>query len=343
MFVVLDTNALYADPLLENAAGVALRDAAERLGYRLLLPQVVFDEAVQKQREKIVQATSKLKDAARLLDGYRLALPLDIPTDAGFAEAIDAAVLQYRSELAKLFVGDDRLPYPDDTQQSMAERALTKRRPFLEHDRGYRDTLLWRSILVRAATADDQIYLITGDHGFRRDRDTNELHPELIHEAEELGVPADRIQLLANLGEFVGQFILPQLEAIDEVKMALINHTLETPSDIEDEVGILLNESLYEVQFGSYKEPEYFVIDVIEDVLLASVDEVRRLPNGDIFARTVWSCSVVPDRSPYSYSSIPYSDDEGRYVDALATVDLVLDQTDNRLNTASIADFDILE
>ena len=40
---------------------------------------------------------------------------------------------------------------------------------------------------------------------------------------------------------------------------------------------------------------------------------------------------------------VTYSDDEGRYVDALATVDLVLDQRDNRLNTASIADFDILE
>ena len=60
MLIVLDTSVVFSDPLLDKADALAVNASADKLGHRLTLPQVVFDEAVQKRREQTEEAVSKL-------------------------------------------------------------------------------------------------------------------------------------------------------------------------------------------------------------------------------------------------------------------------------------------
>ena len=69
MLIILDNNVLFQDPSLDKADATVIRETAEQLGYRIVLPEIVFDEAVQKRKEHIEVAINRLKRANRELKG----------------------------------------------------------------------------------------------------------------------------------------------------------------------------------------------------------------------------------------------------------------------------------
>ena len=95
MIIVLDSNILFSDPLLDKAHGLTVRDVAERLGYQIVLPQIVYDEAIQKRREQIEDAVKKRDAAYRDLDQRRLKFDRATIGDGEIAEAVD----RYAAEL----------------------------------------------------------------------------------------------------------------------------------------------------------------------------------------------------------------------------------------------------
>jgi hypothetical protein len=43
----------------------------------------------------------------------------------------------------------ERIPIPEETHEQILERALLRKGPFQNHKDGYRDTLIWLSVLIR--------------------------------------------------------------------------------------------------------------------------------------------------------------------------------------------------
>lgn len=336
MLIVLDTNVVFSDPRLEKADALAVKNAADKLGYRLTLPEVVFDEAIGKRKEQIKETVHKLISALRELKSRGIEHDPVIPGDSDISEAI----AKYTSHLNRLFPQDVRLPYPEEAHAAVAQRAISKRRPFMGHDRGYRDTLIWLAIMSFLKDSNEPVKLVSADSAFRKSKDTNELHEDLLRDLTSEGIDTTRLALYKGLGQLVGDLVAPQLDTLEDIK-TLLEDTLLSGDNLGDQVSILLNESIDEVQLGSYKESDYFTVDVIEDVVFEETTDLRRLPKGEVFVRTVWTCEVSPDTSPFTYTYLPHSGDEGGYISARATIDLVLGSSDYEVIAVDVVEFEV--
>ena len=129
--VVLDSNAVILDLRPKEAAWSRLLRAVREARVRVYLPEIVVDELIahrptvhRPEVANAVMAVRALRDgrSERLVDGL-------LGGGTGF----------------------EVLPYPDVPHREVAARALARRRPFdaLGHD-GYRDALVWESVLALA-------------------------------------------------------------------------------------------------------------------------------------------------------------------------------------------------
>ena len=139
--IVIDTSVLHDDYELAKAPLRELLNIAKLCGARVLLPRVVFDKHVshferdyQKYRSQTEAALDKLSQ-----------LPLvDVP-DVHIPEVTVA----YSDSLQVIAQerGIEFLDYPRVTHQNILRRFFQKRKPFGEKDTGYKDALIWETIL----------------------------------------------------------------------------------------------------------------------------------------------------------------------------------------------------
>ena len=111
-----------------------------------------------------------------------------------------------------------RIPTHEDIpQQDLLSRSLSRRQPFKESGRGYRDALIWEVILRKVVTRDHVTFLVTTNHkDFAKDKDY-ELHRDLIRDLEDKGLPPDGVQLIDTVDSFVDKHVKPHLHSTDAV------------------------------------------------------------------------------------------------------------------------------
>ena len=215
---------------------------------------------------------------------------------------------------------------------------MAQRRPFIGKDRGYRDTLLWLTILSHLRDADEKIALICDDNGFSRSRDQDELHPHLLEDLADAALSGDSVVLYKSLGSFVGDHVAPRLESLEGTKEGIKSGTIDALTDLDDKVGIFLDETVTEVYYGGYRDGVSKGIDVIEGVELQEVEEARLLPSQDLFVRTRWGAWVTTTDD----SHMPYFE-EFEHWKASITVDLVMDQSSYKVKAMEEVAFDLEE
>jgi hypothetical protein len=129
--VVLDSNAVILDLRPREAAWSELLRAVREERVRVYLPEIVVDELIA-HRPSVHQ-----------------------PDVANAVAAVRALREARPDRLVERLLGGGSgftiLPYPDVPHRDVAARALARRRPFdsLGHD-GYRDALIWESVLALA-------------------------------------------------------------------------------------------------------------------------------------------------------------------------------------------------
>lgn len=247
----------------------------------LEIPEVVIDEVVNRYREDLDQAISRVRKSSADLE--RL---LGRSVGAEFAELNAATEAQeYRMWfLAALErIGAEILPYPEIQHKEVVERDLQRRKPFKRDGSGYRDLLIWECIkrLLRRVT--DQVIFVTGDMSDFAEGDAlaPDLHAEILN--------PQRLEILPSLKAFNEKFVLPRLEMLEEVRNRL-QTGVDSPFDIEkwlqmnlmdlipsDELGPIVAGFPYGVGSGWARQ--------IVALHRISVDEVRELGSGQRFVR----------------------------------------------------------
>lgn len=220
VLVVLDANVLVSDPTLSGLVWRALAHAPTDWGVRLVVPRVALVEAqatLARQSSDVLIAFQKAIDAAR-----RVGLPLadaaaDLlksTTDAGGSKIVD--------QLAQL--GVEVIDPPDVPHMELVERAAQRRKPCDDHGDGYRDTLIWLTVLELATGADEVIALVTNnvkDFADLEETAGDKLHPHLVQELAAVDA-SEQVTLYRRL---------------DELVIALAaQHSTTEPSDLK-EVG----------------------------------------------------------------------------------------------------------
>ena len=176
--VFVDTNVFVREThLLRNKSGTELVRLLRATNGRLLIPEILYQECMKQSlmmaNEKRSAVSSALSTLATLL-GVRLENPC--PGN----EAVKSGAAARLRALEALTIPD---PLTAELQVAAGNRTIADRRPASKSDHGYKDCLIWESIL--RLPSGSQVRLISRDKAFF---DEDALHPELIAEALERGI-----------------------------------------------------------------------------------------------------------------------------------------------------------
>jgi hypothetical protein len=246
----------------------------------LHLPQIVLDEVANKYRKDLEASKSKIESELAKIE-KRTQRQFESPLPE-----IETMVVEYRDNLqARLdAVGAKYLNYPRTSHADLVRRELEGTKPFKENGAGYRDALIWETVLELASDGDDPVAFISEN---KKDfSDNGKLHPELVAHLDSLSEQHSEVHYFADLESFVEQKIKPVLEALDTIRKALSTNEYEA-LNLEK---FLLEEMVKKAQwpemdprdFGLslvYANPTVVAINEVDEL---EVTDVRRLSSGDL-------------------------------------------------------------
>jgi PIN domain len=218
LHIIPDTNVFGDDPNLVGEDWTLIREFIRSGGGKLIISQVVFDEMVNKFRERLTKEIQKA-------EGVSADISMLTGSEYGLKElSEDRETQNYSARLETKLrsLGAEILPYPSISHPELVARDLMRRKPFDKNGRGYRDSLIWVSVLQHATTKISERVLITkNSKDFAAGKDEKSLvHPDLLDDWQKAGKTA-QIRLCATLSEFVNSFVKPTLQRLDNLKKDL--------------------------------------------------------------------------------------------------------------------------
>jgi len=193
-YVVLDTSVLHNDYTLDKAPIRELLNVAALCSAVVTLPRIAFDEHVRHYEEDSNEYRRQIKKA---LEGLNH-LPLQDNATAQIPE-----VTKPYSEFLQDVVGErnaEILDYPQVDHKFVLQRDFERRKPFGEKGKGYRDTLIWETILELLHRIESiEVIFITSNHKDFAESGSGPLHRHLIKDLIERGYGEECVHLELSL------------------------------------------------------------------------------------------------------------------------------------------------
>jgi hypothetical protein len=196
-WVILDSTVLGArDRYLDSTAGRLLRDESTAGHLRLAIPEVVLIESEANYRRAVREARGKLTAVLDELEQLR--------APHGTRREGRPRRLRYRTDLESLVreANGEILPIPQVPHERLVEKAARRQRPFDVNGDGYRDALVWESVLELLERDTNPVVLISNDRrAFPQTAKLAEFADELAGELTERG-HGGRVDLYFQLSDF---------------------------------------------------------------------------------------------------------------------------------------------
>lgn len=218
MLVVLDACALISDYLMKSAVFEIIWHHGDDLGITLAVPEAALEDAIFHQNEDHERAHSMLRKAMRM--HQRTSLD-EMDQDLILRTHPDDSQ-RYRNHLLRRIemIGEVVIPR-DDVLRNVAKRCHARRRPFTkEGDSGYKDALIWETVLDLLRTTNERISFVTSDSDFL-DRSKTRLHDDLVSDLDALK-GLDRVQLFKSLSELEGKSLLVNMKRDRKLERAYL-------------------------------------------------------------------------------------------------------------------------
>ena len=239
--VVFDTTVFCNDFWFTDAEAQRSIEAAASGNIVIHVSEIVVAETKRRYREDASAAAQEVQSKARALQGGRFGNIVTADIRGDVQRATDA----YPERFDQLLAHDGIIidPYPDVSHQDVVQRDLERRRPFRisgKGSTGYRDTLIWESLVETALRyPDDQIVFVTdnsadycesvtkserrgvekslgakGERGGEEHLETYELARDLREElAARTGPAGPSISIVRNLRDLTNIYLPPVSEA----------------------------------------------------------------------------------------------------------------------------------
>ena len=169
MVVILDTNQLYSDWRLSTVYVTALVRYLAATGNQLVVPRVVVEELVNQYGEQMQRHIGDVRKGAHTLEVLTgKELPLEGPLAS--LRAPDEAARYRKQLMSRLGVlGIAVTELPRIAHDRLLAADLSRRKPFSPSGRGYRDALLWCSVLEAAAEGTEVTFVSGNSKDFPSD------------------------------------------------------------------------------------------------------------------------------------------------------------------------------
>jgi predicted nucleic acid-binding protein len=222
--IVLDTSVLVPDFRLRSALFRGVLRAAQDLRDDIYIPKIVVDELINKFREELQSSCDSLRryeHKIRDLTNDRLR---ERRIDVANQVAIYSDWLQ--SELSRNKIKS--IDYPTMSHESLVKRALARREPFCsEGQRGYRDAVLWETILKwNKSNRDELLFVSKNTRDFADPEDSHKLHPHLIEDLRSLRHGKSSVQFFAGFEDLLARALSPRLRLFPELAAQVENGKL---------------------------------------------------------------------------------------------------------------------
>lgn len=178
MIIYLDTNIFYKNWFLESAHFQYLFNFVNNDGHDLIISKVVIEE-IENIRDREINSTIEKIEKEFAYLNKRLKNDINISVQSLIDESYSMEKLLHNS-----VDGLNILDYSSVPQTEVVNRALKNKRPFQEGEKGYRDTLIWLSLLdfIKNNDIKDDIIFISAnkDDFYNKNKKGTEFHDELL-------------------------------------------------------------------------------------------------------------------------------------------------------------------
>ena len=284
MLFFLDTNIFYDDWFMQAAPYRYLFHFMNNNGHSLLLSRVVLQEAAQLQSRALADELAKAQKAiakAARLNGIAVT-----KEDLTFTPTQYDLLATLAARVESVTVVD----YESVSHSEMVERAIKRIRPFRENEKGYRDTLIWLSLLayLQLRKQSGTVVFISANKSdfFNSEAKQCEFHADLLTDLKKICPWC--VQPYASLHDFVDQTIDKNKHAIDYTKaeQAFGNYVEEEAQLFLATVSPQLISKLEEritPGTSSLHNTKSIDVDVWEGLEDFEVSSTMELGEGDVF------------------------------------------------------------
>jgi predicted nucleic acid-binding protein len=192
--VVLDSSPILADRPLRKRTTKALLDASSRGEIRVVVPQVVIDEVVN-------AAHGSFRDAGKEISKANDWVSKQLPTPHLWkVPDVDALTDQVRNHLESEFAKHavEIAKHDSVPNDELVRRDLSRRKPYDESGRGFRDALIWH--VLKDLDVENVVFVTRNTNDFADPDDHSRLHEELAEEVED----PHRFTLVPDVSEVIG-------------------------------------------------------------------------------------------------------------------------------------------
>ncbi len=211
--IILDTNALGTDFSLSGISLEVFFTGVQELGHRVHIPEAGLEELAAKYRTKIQELNELQGWIVREYKRLGGAIPESAFVLFDEEDEVREFLIKFRSRLEEL--GVPSLPFPDVEARVLSEKALFQKRPFKDRTTGYRDCLVWYSVLRRFSGTQAPLLLVTASRaGFGHEAPS---HIDLQSDLLEYKLDPDQFFICNSVDEANHRFILPRLPQVDNV------------------------------------------------------------------------------------------------------------------------------
>jgi hypothetical protein len=187
MIVFLDANVLMQDPTCSGTVWHVLAHAPDAWGLRLVTSEVAIAEAVGGYGRRVSAEVAKVEKLTRSWGALGAA-----EEAVSFLELLRKKRAAYQDHLQSSLraAGVEVLNAPDVSHMEIVSRSVARRRPCDDKGDGYRDTLIWLSVLfVASENPEEDVVFVTEDTDFMDD-DQQGFHGDLLEDLSEIGAYA---------------------------------------------------------------------------------------------------------------------------------------------------------
>lgn len=203
MDIILDSNIYRADISLRSKDFDILIDYLHRTNSSLIIPEIILDEIIGLYRRTVMERSQELN---KTITNWNLIL-IDQDRHIVLPELqIVEEVNKYKRHiLERLEVkAQNILPYNNDLLPIISKRAIDRKKPSGEKGQGFRDTLIWLTMLDYCKKNNDkQIIFISSNTDDFSNSLKQSLHESLNEECKNLQI---RVNYYKNLREFIEEY-----------------------------------------------------------------------------------------------------------------------------------------
>ena len=292
MRIILDSNIYISDLRMTNQSFRLFRAKLPQIDAKLIVPKIVVEEVINKHKEIVLETKDKLDKQVKDFTYLTGKLKYPILNETEMNEIFNSYSTSFHSILNKL--NARILEYPTVSHETIVNRALKRKKPFGKKDTGYRDTLIWESILSLFKEYDSEIYFVTNN---KIDFGEGPLaHPDLLDDLRINGILEDKLMIFPSLNHLNIEYILRESEKFDALRYEFQNGNI-TQFNIrewindnilnyisEDEWRKMLIKNNYSM-IVNFKPALYKLNDFV-------LDDVRAFTEGEIILSIRTSLSV---------------------------------------------------